>query len=76
MEKKIDYEAEVRKVYPEAFCVWKPKYRDYHFEGWSIYSSPLSYGKELGSANNEDSAWRDAYNNLKVNKWERMVLGK
>ncbi len=63
--KKIDYEKEVKSVYPRSFIIWKPIYRSYEIEGWCILSSPLSYGIELSRGKiNGKYLWKRAYETL------------
>ena len=63
MEKTIDLQAEVKKVYPTAFCLWDDEFGAC---GYVIKTSPLSYGKRITPfCNTKLEAWSAAYNTVK-----------
>lgn len=63
MENKIYYEAEVRKVYPDAICQYKIQLKI-----WIVKDKYPPY-KEYGTSIQSDKhAWRNAYEQLTKNK--------
>lgn len=59
---KIDYQAEVLKVYPDAILQWHVT--EGQLCGWAIFDSIYRFATQISDLTQKPDAWQSAYNKL------------
>ena len=62
---QINYEAEVKRVYPDAMCKWSSHHKVYCIWSLAYFDENPICVIAYGTKSSQQSAWERAYNTLK-----------